>query len=66
MNNTTIPPSVYKIAQDIVKIRCKNDFIKENNCKRHCCAIFVEKNRSCFKTSIDWSKPRQLQTKKKK
>lgn len=51
--------AILSLVDKLVKIRCTNDATDENKA-RHCCAIFMEKNQSCFKPGCQRYQPRKL------
>lgn len=52
-------PAINSLVSELVTQRCAFD-IKPNKLTRHCSAIFLEKNASCFKTIIYRHQSRQL------
>ena len=58
-------PSIKSLEQDLVAMRCANDVVLNGSTMpyrpaRHSCAIFVEKNQSCFKPTIVRYQSREL------
>lgn len=55
----TSNPSIMALVDYLVARRCSLD-IAPTGKARHCSAIFLEKNQSCFKTAISWGEPRRI------
>ncbi|AGC01766.1 hypothetical protein H012_gp699 [Acanthamoeba polyphaga moumouvirus] len=47
------------LVEELVSIRCASD-VTQRGPARHCAAIFIEKNQSCFKPTINWYQSREL------
>lgn len=58
-------PAIHTIVDDLVKKRCVID-VNHSGPARHICAIFVEKNQSCFKPTDNRNQPREFYPEKNK
>ncbi len=63
--NIISTPGINSLVSDLVSLRCTNDIAMKGSA-RHCCAIFVEKNQSCFKPYFNGYEPRELQPEKER
>ena len=57
--------AINSLVDNLVKMRCASDVTGGCNA-RHCCAIFIEKNQSCFKSASQRYQPRKLCTSKER
>lgn len=51
-SHTVSTPSINAMIPKMVQTICNNDFLHPSS-SRHCCSIFIEKNKSCFQTAIN-------------
>lgn len=56
---------IMSLADYLVGVRCRSDYPDTHASFRHCCGIFVEKSRYCFKSAFNRNKSRMLQRKKR-
>ncbi|AGF85530.1 hypothetical protein QJ854_gp252 [Moumouvirus goulette] len=47
------------LVDELVSLRCASD-VTQRGPARHCAAIFIEKNQSCFKPTVNWYQSREL------
>uniref|UniRef100_A0A6G6AAU2 Uncharacterized protein n=1 Tax=Borely moumouvirus TaxID=2712067 RepID=A0A6G6AAU2_9VIRU len=51
--------AIDSLVKDLVSIRCDSD-VTQRGPARHCAAIFIEKNQSCFKPTVNRYQSRKL------